>query len=581
MKKYFVRFILLSLLITTVGHSKGMLVEAKTSTKQTAVGEKIKDVFPDQVFQKAIIDILSEGGEQLSPESILTSAHLGTRKLHFIGSIKEGKDDEAKVIRNELHEIKSVEGIQYFSDMTQLKIFDTKIEKFPMQIFENKKLKYIDISYNYMMDMSFEDRFDEFVQLERLNLEFSGSLTSNPFVFPESLYSHSNLQRIRLTNTGAYNTGLKDIPNPHLGGAFFYYRGDLTKLPSNTMEAKTKELNFGFNKITELSLEEYDFFTIWDSEDTKRISNQSVEEHVNYDVFKSKELVAEGTVFKTIHEVIQRDDVQVNVYLAGYGSRVDIDYYDVYDIETGNIFVPKVLEFETAETAFGQVSLYIDIPVDKDDGSENGELRGSTYKYSLNSDPITRNVVYKDVKTGEVLDQDAFTKRPGESLSHVLPVFEKYTLVEDQEVIDVTFETNKDIVVFYEKDSTITINYVDENGNKLQESNEISGKPGSSLPLDVPLIDGYVVSSEFVDYVIVFKDGDYTINVIFNKVVEELPVEEVPNDAEDKPSIPSGSEGSPTLPNTGVSSNYPMMVIMMLLGFGLLMISKKKRLFKM
>lgn len=562
-----------------------------TSSTNPAVGKKLGDIFPDEIFQKVIIEKLKTPGveDDISIDTILTESHLEkVTSISVTGTDKPASNNPQKT---DLYEIESVEGIQYFTNLTHVYIVGTNMRIFPTQVFKNTKLQVLNISYNYFMDMRVEDKFDSFPNLIQLNFDHNGRNRepNNPFIYPKSLNDLKKLQSVYFINTGKYSTGLETIPGQNNPGVFYYYNGDLEALPANVMETSKTELNFGYNKLTTLSLDEYNYFMEKDKTGKFKISYQYVIKNVDYDILGNNQILSDGSIFSTIDEVMRNQDVELTVSIVGYGNEKFIDYSDIYDEETGNIYIPLILENNPELITDRQLSLYIRIAKKGADGKDNGALQGSVFQFVLNTKPVTRNVIYKDINSNLDLGTNSFTQLPGKTVKHDFPSFEGYSLVDDVLVLDIPFTTDEDIIVYYQKEYTVTVNYEDEEGNIVSDSITLDGVTGDEFLLDIPSIPGLEPLPEFLDYKVTIEDGNITITVVYKQETvkpEEIPIgkpedlpggtpgeepEELP-DLGGKPNDEANTDQKPNtengnvLPSTGIDRNNTLGLSFVLVG---------------
>lgn len=610
MKKFWLYFVLFAVLITAGAGQTRVMANNSIST-EVALGRTIKEVFPDPIFQKVIVNKLNsvaDLGSNHSVDTVIEQKHIDKVTTISIVGGSSAKPDEP-VIPNEFYDLESLEGIQYLTNLSSLTIDKTGMKEFPVQVFENVKLDVLSLLYNYDMDMGIEDKFDNLKVLRRLNLQSSGKNTDVPFVFPQSLYNIKTLTNVTLANTSSMNIGLGTIPESVKTGIFNYYQGDLKRLPSNALDFPAATLNFGVNKLTELSIEEYDFFELNDPENKiKRISNQYVIKNIDYDILGSKQVMSEGTIFATINEVMKNRGVKVNVSIAGLTNEIPLQYSDIYDEKTEKLYIPDILELGKSSITDKQLSVYIIIPLESSKDVGNGELRGSIFQFILNTQPISRNVIHKDIDTGEVLGSEILTGLPSTSTKYTAPDYLEYLPVDELVEMEVLFDTKDDIVINYRRKTyTVTVEIVDEDGNIISEDIVFEGTPGKDFDIDFPVIPGYTPTFDESDNKVTITGEDTVIRFEYKKnpqlpiLPEETPelpnvkpiepedLPEIPVNPEIKPELPQvkpevpaskpGKDDTAVLPSTGVSSTSTLAATLVMAGFALYFVSKLKKKF--
>ena len=124
--------------------------------------------------------------------------------------------------------------------------------------------------------------------------------------------------------------------------------------------------------------------------------------------------------------------------------------------------------------------------------TDNGEIN---LVYSKNQFSLT--VKHIDIDTGaEIADKVSETKEVGYNYTITPLQHEKYDYVESSEGLTGSLESNKEITLKYRKKSkTITVNYVDEQGNKIKDPGSITKKIDEEYNIEKPEIQNYTFKS--------------------------------------------------------------------------------------
>ena len=167
--------------------------------------------------------------------------------------------------------------------------------------------------------------------------------------------------------------------------------------------------------------------------------------------------------------------------------------------------------------------------------SVNGDAT-LTFTYTKDAPVVKKaNVTVNYVDSeGKVL-QDAKTltdQEVGSSVSETAPEIDGYTVDEATKTVTVAKDGSATITFTYTKnaepvkDSTITLAYVDEDGNPIQDSTTETVKNGTKYSKEAPAIDGYTISGD-VTQTIDSVNGDATLTFTYTKnapVVEKANV---------------------------------------------------------
>jgi len=180
--------------------------------------------------------------------------------------------------------------------------------------------------------------------------------------------------------------------------------------------------------------------------------------------------------------------------------------------------------------------------IDEEYNIEKPEIQNYTFKSS--SKPLTGtitdndeiNLVYSknqfgltvkhiDIDTGaEIADKVSETKEVGYAYTITPLQHEKYDYVEASEGLTGNLESNKEITLKYRKKSkTITVNYVDEKGNKIKDPSTLTKKIDEEYNIEKPEIQNYTFKSSSKPLTGTITDND-NITLTYSKDEKTLTV---------------------------------------------------------
>ena len=180
--------------------------------------------------------------------------------------------------------------------------------------------------------------------------------------------------------------------------------------------------------------------------------------------------------------------------------------------------------------------------IDEEYNIEKPEIQNYTFKSS--SKPLTGtitdndeiNLVYSknqfgltvkhiDIDTGaEIADKVSETKEVGYAYTITPLQHEKYDYVEASESLTGNLESNKEITLKYRKKSkTITVNYVDEQGNKIKDPSTLTKKIDEEYNIEKPEIQNYTFKSSSKPLTGTITDND-NITLTYSKDEKTLTV---------------------------------------------------------
>ena len=137
----------------------------------------------------------------------------------------------------------------------------------------------------------------------------------------------------------------------------------------------------------------------------------------------------------------------------------------------------------------------------------------------------TLTVKHIDIDTGaEIADKVSETKEVGYAYTITPLQHEKYDYVEASESLTGNLESNKEITLKYRKKSkTITVNYVDEKGNKIKDPSTLTKKIDEEYNIEKPEIQNYTFKSSSKPLTGTITDND-NITLTYSKDEKTLTV---------------------------------------------------------
>ena len=300
-------------------------------------------------------------------------------------------------------------------------------------------------------------------------------------------------------------------------------------LTTQTGEKLTKKLNIAYGESTRGTVK------------VKYVDNKTGKELKNIDT------IHENQIWKTRYNITPPKISMYNFVSANYplqglvgeGEKtITLRYESVSEDELATITVnyvdekgQKLQESTSIRKEKGE-DYTIDKPTIKN------------YVFKESSKPLTGtlnenteiNLVYKkgtqiltvkhiDIDTGaEIADKVSDSKEIGYKYTITPLQHEKYDYVEASESLTGNLESNKEITLKYRKKSkTITVNYVDEKGNKIKDPSTLTKKIDEEYTIDKPEIQNYTFKSSSKPLTGTITDND-NITLTYSKDEKTLTV---------------------------------------------------------
>ena len=227
---------------------------------------------------------------------------------------------------------------------------------------------------------------------------------------------------------------------------------------------------------------------------------------------KNKTLQTINTHIKVYNNdgIISESDYQLPVYLQNIETNSNLEIED----ETWNINVKyvdsdtnkEILARETLRQKVNstynvnvpQISNYIyERSSETLTGTMPNENKTITLFYKQAKAKHNLTVKHVDIDTGEeIADKVSESKDAGYKYTINPLQHEKYDYVEASEALSGTLAADKEITLKYRKKSkTITVNYVDEKGNKIKDPSTLTKKIDEEYTIDKPNIEHYKFKS--------------------------------------------------------------------------------------
>lgn len=516
--------------------SSNTIEATKSYHPDDVIGMTIDDISSDVGFKEVLKDVLQETKTKIP----LTQGH-----ADIISALENLHITKAKY-NTKINNLKSIEGIQYFTKLKYLNIDNTQLEIFPNQIFELATIENLRFHNNRKLDLStMADRFDDIPTLKTLQLlSFS---TDIRFELPQSFYRHQGLQTINFDKI--YLDGFDSIPNAKEIRTFNFAGSDLTKLPKNITEVKG-EINLAENNFVDISPVEYHFFGE-DSNVYRNIHGQKKYFIIQNESLTSPLKLSNLSIFNTIDHIIDHDNADVEVQFMIATNRVvkTISYDEIYDGNGITLPVEYMGDITTLiqENPNERVSVRVLV--------NDGPLYESRYTFEINHQVIDKDEVLFNTDTKEEIKRVTLSNQLGETTEYKSENFDHLQLENEIDVHNIVFRDNSDYVIKYKyKTYDVQFDLMDEQGNHIGEPIIINGKYSDAFKFEIPVIDGYKAVADVHFLEGIFDGETSNIKVVYIADSETSnPDEELPGIGNPFPGLPDEEVDAeePDTPNSG------------------------------
>lgn len=473
MKKLIIAFLMvLTLLFTIIPTLPHVIINADTTTTETAVGKVLSDIVPDPNLQKILLTAMNK--DVNNPDITLTQSD-----INKVTNVQSGSSDP----------ITSTVGLNYFKNIGYISLNRTNVQKFPDEIFDLPRLNNISFMSNDFMEGPIADKFNQIPLLTVFDFNLNGSKKNAKFVLPNSFYDLPMLNKINMSNSPLNHLGI--LKNASKMVRTNFYGSYLTQLPANMLDY-TGEINFGHNNLTTLSLEEYDLFN---NNFIANLKNQSSMYTIDQPIrIGENPLLSDDSVFDVLNQVRARDNVNIStiVYplVSKNGDIVDENLFATIDdqvvlTDQGVVAPFDALHKEDILKGYEHFSLRLLV--------KDKALMNSVYTFNISlDDTITRKVYIKDKETGDVLFTDTISGSLGQAVDYKFPSIPGFASELGLESTSVDMNSSNDITFeFTRQKQVITVYYRDTDGKDIKDSITIEGLDGSPYVIEVPVIEGY------------------------------------------------------------------------------------------